>query len=95
MNEEGQDCGDCGHDHDDMAIEVANASQFILGMRAQNVELLKIAAQVAGFAGNHPPLKPNDMRQAMKGIWEVYSELYNWVDPEEAEGGDDDEDADE
>jgi hypothetical protein len=62
-------------------------------MRAQNLELLKIASQVAGYSGNHAPLKPNDARNALKGIWEIYSELYSWVDPEEGE--DDDEELDE
>jgi len=91
---EDQDCGDCGHDHSDeeLALELGTASQFLLGMRAQNLELLKIASQVAGYAGNHPPLKPNDLRNALKGIWDVYSELYSWVDPEEGEEEDDDSD---
>jgi hypothetical protein len=93
-----QDCGDCGHDHEhgdeELAIEIGAASQFLLGMRAQNLELLKIASQVAGYGGTHAPLKPNELRNAIKGIWDVYSELYSWVDPEEEEGDEDEESLD-
>ena len=57
-------------------------------------DLLEIAARVAGYNGEHGPLKPPDIRQAMKSIWEIYSEFYMWVDPEEP-GDDDDDDEEE
>jgi hypothetical protein len=90
--------GDHDHDHDhedmmDLGVELETASQVLLEMRAQNLELLKVAAQIAGYAGPHSPLKPNDLRQAMSSIWDAYSQLYQWVDPEE-ESDDDDEDGD-
>ncbi len=28
----------------------------------------------------------------MKGIWEIYSEFYAWIDPEETDDDDEDED---
>lgn len=77
----------------DMPLALEAASQVVLEIRAQNVELLKLAAQVAGFSGNHPALKPGDLRQAVNAIWEVYSQFYQWIDPED--GGDDEEDEEE
>jgi hypothetical protein len=81
------------HGDEDFALELNTASQFLLEMRAQNLELLKIASQIAGYAGPHSPLKPNDVRQALRGVWDVYSELYSWVDPEE--GDEEEEEGDE
>jgi hypothetical protein len=90
-----------GHDHDhdhevedalEEALELDTQSQIFLEMRRQNVDLLKIAAEVAGYSGAHPPLKPGDLKNAMKTIWDVYSEFYVWVDPEESDDDDDDED---
>lgn len=60
-------------------------TQIFLAMREQNLELLKIAAQVSGYGKEHPPLKPEDARKALRTIWDVYSEFYTWVDPEETE----------
>lgn len=79
----------CGDAHDDegcepMAIEFETAGQVLLEMRAQNLEMIKIAARVAGYGGDHSPLKPNELRQAMSAIWDVYSQLYQWIDPEDA-----------
>jgi hypothetical protein len=67
-------------------------SQIFLTMRQQNLTLLKIAADVAGFSKGPGPLRPEDTRKALKTMWEIYSEIYSWVDPEESE---DDEDEDE
>jgi hypothetical protein len=78
----------------DMPLALEAASQVVLEIRAQNVELLKLAAEVAGFSGSHPALKPNDLRQAVNAIWEVYSQFYQWIDPEDS-GEDDDEEDDE
>lgn len=74
---------------DDMPLAMEAASQVVLEVRAQNVELLRLAAQVAGFSGSHPALKPGDLRQAVNSIWEVYSQFYQWIDPED--GGEEDE----
>lgn len=88
-----------GHEHEheveeaiEEALELDTQSQIFLEMRRQNVDLLKIAVEVAGFSGAHAPLKPGDLRNALKTIWDMYSEFYGWVDPEES---DDDEDEDE
>jgi hypothetical protein len=91
-----------GHDHEGhehgaeeelLDLELDTQSRIFLQMRAQNLELLRIASQVAGFGAGHNPLKPGDLKNAMKGIWEVYAEFYSWIDPEES--GDDDADEDE
>lgn len=78
-----------------LGLEIDSRTQIFLEMRQQNLDLLKVAAQVAGYAGGHPPLKPHDYKNALKSIWEVYSEFYSWVDPEESdedeEEGDDEE----
>ncbi len=92
---------DHAHDHDqevdealEDALELDTQSQIFLEMRGQNLELLRIATQVAGYQGEHGPLKSGDVKNALRTIWDVFSEFYAWVDPEEAEG-DDDEDEDE
>jgi hypothetical protein len=92
---------DHDHDHEDMDLadvfdnlDMESESQVFLELRGQNLELLKVAAQVAGYSGSHAALKPNDLRTALKSIWEVYSEFYQWIDPEEDsedEGDEDDE----
>jgi hypothetical protein len=82
-----------GHEEEILDLELATQSRIFLEMRAQNLELLRIASQVAGYSGGHPPLKPGDMRNALKGIWDVYAEFYSWIDPEEND--DDDQEGDE
>ena len=64
-------------------------TQIFLSMREQNLQLLEIAARVAGYAGDHGPLKGDDSEKAMRSIWRLYSEFYSWVDPEEVEEDDD------
>ncbi|MGE3821103.1 MAG: hypothetical protein AB7I30_16950 [Isosphaeraceae bacterium] len=71
------------------ALELDTQGQIFIELRRQNIELLKVAAEVAGLTGPHPALKPNDVRGALKNIWEIYSEFYAWIDPEE--GDDEDE----
>jgi hypothetical protein len=84
------------HDHaEPFELEINTQSQIFLDMRQQNLDLLEIAARVAGFNGEQGPLKPGDIRGAMKTIWEIYSEFYQWVDPEETGDDDDEEDAEE
>jgi hypothetical protein len=90
------------HDHDheveealEEALELDTQGQLFLEMRRQNVDLLKIATQVAGYSGEHGPLKPGDVKTALRNIWEIFAEFYMWIDPEEAEGDEDDLDEDE
>src|SRR5271165_6435485 len=95
------------HDHDDSheheheveealeeALELDTQSQIFLEMRRQNLDLLRIATQVAGYTGQHGPLKPGDVKNAMRHIWDVFSEFYSWIDPEEAEDDEDEADVD-
>jgi hypothetical protein len=77
------------------ALELDTQSQIFLEMRRQNLDLLRVAAEVAGFTGQHPALKPNDVRGALKAIWDIYSEFYAWIDPEESDDDDDDDEDDE
>jgi hypothetical protein len=84
------------HEHEveealEEALELDTQSQIFLEMRRQNLDLLKIATQVAGYSGSHGPLKSGDLKNAMRTIWDLFSEFYAWVDPEEAEEDDDDE----
>jgi hypothetical protein len=88
------------HDHDveeaiEEALELDTQSQIFLEMRRQNLDLLRISAEVAGYTGQHAALKPNDMRTALKSIWDIYSEFYAWVDPEETDDDDEDDEDDE
>ena len=73
-------------------LELDTQSQIFLEMRRQNLDLLRIASEVAGYGGNHGPLKPGDVRNALRNIWDVYAEFYSWIDPEEDEGDDELED---
>jgi hypothetical protein len=77
------------------ALELDTQSQIFLEMRRQNLDLLKIATQVAGYSGEHGPLKPGDVKSALRSIWDIFAEFYMWIDPEEAEGDEDDIDEDE
>ena len=76
------------------ALELDTQSQVFLEMRKQNLDLLKLAIEMVGFGGQHPPVKHGDIKSALRSVWDVYSEFYAWVDPEESEG-DDEEDEDE
>ncbi len=91
---------DDDHDHEveealEEALELDTQGQLFLEMRRQNVNLLRIAIQVAGYSGEHGPLKPGDVKTALRGIWDIFAEFYMWIDPEEAEGDEDDIDEDE
>ncbi|MGP0063114.1 MAG: hypothetical protein ACLQGP_05850 [Isosphaeraceae bacterium] len=94
-----------GHDHDHdhdheheheveealgEALELDTQSQIFLQMRRQNLDLLRLATEVAGYAGPHAPIKKDDLKGALQNIWEVFSEFYTWIDPEEAEEDDED-----
>jgi len=88
---------DHSHEHEveealEEALELDTQSQIFLEMRRQNLDLLRIATEVAGYTGEHGPLKPGDVRNALRNIWEVFAEFYTWVDPEEADGDDEGED---
>jgi hypothetical protein len=96
---EGHDEHDHEHEHEveealEEALELDTQSQIFLVMRRQNLDLLRLATEVAGYAGPHGPHKPGDLKNTMRNIWEVFSEFYTWIDPEEAED-DEDEDIDE
>jgi hypothetical protein len=77
------------------ALELDTQSQIFLEMRRQNLDLLRLATDVAGLGGDHGPMKPGDLKNALRNIWDVYAEFYAWIDPEEEEGDDEDEDDDE
>jgi hypothetical protein len=89
------------HEHEveealEEALELDTQSQIFLQMRRQNLDLLRIATQVAGYSGQQGPLKSGDVKNALRSIWDIFSEFYVWVDPEEAEDdGDDGEEDDE
>src|SRR5208282_361466 len=96
------------HDHDhshqdeheveealEEALELDTQSQIFLEMRRQNLDLLKIATQVAGYTGQNGPLKPGDIKNALRGVWDIFSEFYTWIDPEEAEDDHEESDSDE
>jgi hypothetical protein len=74
------------------ALELDTQSQIFLQMRKQNLDLLRLATEVAGYGGTHAQLKKDDVKGALQNIWEVFSEFYTWIDPEEAEDEDEDED---
>ena len=89
------------HDHDhaeeslEQALELDTQSQIFLEMRRQNLDLLKLSIEVAGLSGQHPPMKSVDLKNAVKNIWDLYSEFYSWIDPEEAEEDEEEEEYEE
>lgn len=68
-------------------FELASAPSIFLEMRSQNIELLKIAMQLAERI---PPAggASNDPRAAMEHLWGLFAELYDWIDPEQSEDED-------
>jgi hypothetical protein len=88
------------HEHEveealEEALELDTQSQIFLEMRRQNLDLLKIATEVAGYTGQSGPLKSGDVKGALRTVWDIFSEFYTWIDPEEAEDDQDDSEADE
>jgi len=93
-NDQAHDLDD-EHEHEveealEEALELDTQSQIFLEMRRQNLDLLRIAAEVAGFSGPHNPVKSGELKGALKSIWDVYSEFYAWIDPEESDDEDED-----
>ena len=87
------------HEHEveealEEALELDTQSQIFLEMRRQNLDLLKIATQVAGYTGQNGPLKPGELKNALRGVWDIFSEFYTWIDPEEAEDDQEESDSD-
>ena len=85
------------HEHEveealEEALELDTQSQIFLEMRRQNLDLLRLATEVAGYSGPHGPLKPGELKSAMRNIWDVFSEFYAWIDPEEDEDDEDEND---
>lgn len=75
------------HDHDHDATDLELGSRMYVEFRAQNIELLKLAAQVAGFGPGAHATKFDDPKPVLDQIWDLYAEFQEWIDPE----GDDDE----
>jgi hypothetical protein len=99
-DDNGSRAGHDGHEHEveealEEALELDTQSQIFLEMRRQNLDLLRIATQVAGYSGEHGPLKPGDVKSALRNVWDIFSEFYMWIDPEDAEGDEDESDEDE
>ena len=76
------------------ALELDTQSQIFLEMRRQNLDVLRLATEVAGYTGPHRPLNADDLKNAMQNIWDIFSEFYTWIDPEDDEDEDDDLDDD-
>jgi hypothetical protein len=98
-NDDERDRDEDQHEHEveealEEALELDTQSQIFLQMRRQNLDLLRIATQVAGYSGQQGPLKSGDVKNALRNIWDIFSEFYVWIDPEEAEDGEEDEDED-
>jgi hypothetical protein len=72
-------------------FDMDQQSQIFLEIRGQNIELLKVATQIAGYSNPHGPLKPGEMRQAVKTIYDLFADLYALVDPQEEELDEEDE----
>lgn len=71
------------HNHDANETEIAT----YLTIRAQNIELLGLAAKIAGCAEPKQLLNDVEVESNMRRLEEIFVTLADWVDPEE---GDDD-----
>lgn len=63
-------------------LNLDSPTQVFLSLRQQNLDLLRLAVQTAGFGEGKASIKPDEKRQAMERVWEIYSEFYEWIDPE-------------
>ena len=70
---------------DALGLGVDSQTQIFLEMRKQNVDLLKLAVKTVGLGNGPGRPNPEELRKAMEQVWNVYSEFYEWIDPEEAE----------
>lgn len=56
-----------------------------LTIRAQNIELLGLAAKIAGCSDPKSLLSEVDTEATMRKLHEIYSHFEEWVDPDEAD----------
>lgn len=66
-------------------LEEMQSTQIYMALREQNVELLRLASEVTGLTGESAKTPPADLEKALRQLWDVYSEFYSWVDPQDAE----------
>jgi hypothetical protein len=72
---------EAAHQHDANETELAT----YLTIRAQNIELLGLAAKIAGCADPKQLLTDVDAEANMRRLEEIYVTLADWVDPDEAD----------
>lgn len=72
---------DPGHNHDANETEIAT----YLTIRAQNIELLGLAAKIAGCSDPKNLLSDVEAESSMRRLEEIYVTLADWVDPDEAD----------
>lgn len=75
-----------------LQLEMESQTQLFLELRQQNLDLLQVAARVAGYMGDHGPLKNSDIKPALRAIWDIYAEFHAWVDPDDSDDDYEDED---
>jgi hypothetical protein len=56
-----------------------------LTIRAQNIELLGLAAKISGCADPKVLLNDVDTEAVMRRLHEIYATLEEWVDPDEVD----------
>lgn len=56
-----------------------------LTIRAQNIELLGLAAKIAGCSDPKVLLNDVDTEATMRRLHEIFATLEEWVDPDEAD----------
>jgi hypothetical protein len=74
---------EAAHQHQQDANETEIATY--LTIRAQNIELLGLAAKIAGCADPKQLLSDVDTEANMRRLEEIYVTLADWVDPDEAD----------
>jgi len=72
---------EAAHQHDANETEIAT----YLTIRAQNIELLGLAAKIAGCADPKQLLSDVDTEANMRRLEEIYVTLADWVDPDDAD----------
>lgn len=56
-----------------------------LTIRAQNIELLGLAAKIAGCSDPKTLINEVDAEATMRRLHEIFATLEEWVDPDEAD----------
>lgn len=62
--------------------DLETGSQIFVTARGQNIELIKLAAQLAGYGPGGATITPENASEALQHIYDMFHEFVDWIDPE-------------